>query len=280
MTTTFPLSLDNAATPVELAPGDEVIVRGSCYSSFDGTTIDAATTSWPANAPGGASVDLGGLVDFEAGGLHVSSRDPVKHEVHAVATGKTDVCKALGVASPCMPNRLQKLALDRRPVPITLAEMKSSLSCNVVVEVPAAAAYAPLRPAFPYLQVAGAALALGLAGTLLWRWRKKQASSPAGQLAALARRVREKLAGADAVFAAPLAPAVEKALRTLRERRVDPRSEEGKRVHAALVRVEARLDDSAQKVRAEEEQQAADELVREFESALEAADEATLAHKG
>jgi len=41
--------------------------------------------------------------------------------------------------------------------------------------------------------------------------------------------------------------------------------------------VELRIDASEKQSRAEKEQEAADELVREFESALEAADEATLA---
>jgi hypothetical protein len=90
----------------------------------------------------------------------------------------------------------------------------------------------------------------------------------------LAARVREKLKRADAVVAAPLAPAIDAALRALRERRVDASSKEGKRVMAVLVRVDARLDDSVAQARAEEEQQAADELVQEVESALEAIDEA------
>jgi hypothetical protein len=43
--------------------------------------------------------------------------------------------------------------------------------------------------------------------------------------------------------------------------------------------VEARLDESVHQLRAEEEQRAADELVQEMESALEAADETHLSAK-
>jgi len=80
---------------------------------------------------------------------------------------------------------------------------------------------------------------------------------------------------ADPVRAAPLAPAIESVLKALRERKVDAPSAEGKRVAAVLRRVEVQLSEAEAKARAEEEQQAADELVREVESALEAAEEAT-----
>ena len=70
--------------------------------------------------------------------------------------------------------------------------------------------------------------------------------------------VQEKLAHADAVLAAPLAPAVQTAIKSLKQRKVDATSAEGKRVAAILVRVEARLDASADEVRAGVEQRAAD----------------------
>ena len=70
------LALDRIVQPVNVEPGGEIILRGSFTSAHDGTTIDAATTQWPAGAPGGASVDAGGLIDFEAGGFHMTSRDP------------------------------------------------------------------------------------------------------------------------------------------------------------------------------------------------------------
>ena len=132
-----------------------------------------------------------------------------------------------------------------------------------------------VQPAFPFLGVAaaiGAAVAVGLVAL---RMRKKRAESPAGQLLALARRVQGKVAGADAVVAAPLGRAVETAMRALKAGRVDPGSAEGKRVAALLLRVETQLDAKAAEARAEQEREAADELVREVESALEAAEEAS-----
>ena len=64
------------------------------------------------------------------------------------------------------------------------------------------------------------------------------------------------------------------ALRAIDEQRVDPSSKEGKRVMDVLRRVDTQIDATAATARAEQEQEAADELVHEVESALEAAAEA------
>jgi hypothetical protein len=272
------LPLDRPATHVDVTPGGEIVLRGSYSSKFDGSVLDAATTTWPAGAPGGATIDAGGLVDFEAGGFHVTARDPLRHEVHAVATGDVGAaCAALRVESPCLPVRLQPLALSRL---MTAADFRASLNGSregLALEVVAPPLYAPPPAAVPYLAIASAALAVGLAITFALRRKKRLAASPAGRLLALAARVRAKLDRADAVVAAPLAPALDAALRALQAKRIDATSAEGRRVQAALERVELRIDASEQQSRAEKEQEAADELVREFESALEAADEATLA---
>lgn len=272
------LGFDRPAVPVEVEPGGEIVLRGAFHSKHDGSIVDAATTTWPAGAPGGASIDHGGLIDFEAGGFHMTSRDPVTHEVHAIAKGEPgQACAALGVASPCLPLRLQKQAVSRL---MTVSDWSSSLSGGggaITLKVLNPPPYAPPPAAVPYVWGAVGIVAVGLAGVLGARWRKRRAASPAAQLVALAKRVQDKLGRADAVLAAPLAPAVETALKSLKQRKVDASSAEGKRVAAVLVRVEARLDASADEVRADEEQRAADELVHEMESALEAADEATLA---
>jgi hypothetical protein len=269
------ITFDHAAIPVEIEPGGEIVLKGAYHSKHDGSIVDAATTTWPAGAPGGASVDAGGLVDFEAGGFHMTSRDPVTHEVHAIAKGEPgQACAALGVSSPCLPLRLQKQAVSRL---MTASDWASSLQGGggqITLTVLNPPPYAPPPAAVPYVWGAAGLFAVGLAAVLGVRWRKQRAASPAGQLVALARRVQDKLARADAVMAAPLAPAVAVALKSLKERKVDASSTEGKRVAAVLMRVEARLDETAHQIRAEEEQKAADELVREMESALEAADEA------
>ncbi|APR84242.1 Hypothetical protein A7982_09591 [Minicystis rosea] len=274
------VALDRLAVPVVVEPGGEIVLRGAYHSKHDGSIVDAATTTWPAEAPGGASVDAGGLIDLEAGGFHMTSRDPVTHEVHAVAKSEPgQACAALGVSSPCLPLRLQKQAVSRL---MTMGDWASSLKDGggqislTVINPPA---YAPPPAAVPYVGGAAVVLALGLAGVVGARWWKKRAESPAAQLVALARRVEDKLTRADAVLAAPLAPAITVALRSLKNRKVDASSAEGKRVADVLKRVELRLDESVHQQRAEEEQRAADELVREMESALEAADEARLSAK-
>jgi hypothetical protein len=274
----IPIPLDRPAIHVEVEPGGEIVLRGAFHSKHDGSIVDAETTTWPPEAPGGASLDHGGLIDFEAGGFHVTSRNLETHEVHAVAKSEPGaVCSALGVASPCLPLRVQKQAVSRLMTvndwSTSLREGGGQISMTVLNPPP----YVPPPAAVPYLGIAGGIFAVGLGAILFTRWRKKQAGSPAGQLAALVKRVQQKLGSADAVLAAPLAPAVKTTIASLQKRRIDPASNEGKRVAAVLLRVEARLDASAHAQRSAAEQEATDELVREMESALEAADEATLA---
>jgi len=274
------LPLDRPAVPVDIEPGGEIVLKGAYHSKHDGSIVDAATTTWPKEAPGGASIDAGGLVDFEAGGFHMTSRDPVTHEVHAIAKGEPgQACAALGVSSPCLPLRLQKQAVSRL---MTMGEWSSSLQGGggqITLTVLNPPPYAPPPAAVPYVWGAAGLLAVGLAVMLGVRMRKRRAASPQGQLMALMRRVQDKLGRADVVMAAPLTRAVAVARRSLEDRKVDASSAEGKRVAAALMRVEARLDESVHQTRAEEEQKAADELVREMESALEAADEARMTAK-
>jgi hypothetical protein len=269
---TVPLKLDGPPQHLDVQPGGEIILRGSFHSTFDGSVVDAATTSWPKETPGGASVELSGLIDFEAGGLHLTSHDDAHHEVHAVATGKGgEACALMGSAAPCLPLRLDKLALGRKPMGIPRADFVSSLQGGISIEGLPPPVIPPEAP--PYLAVAAGVFALALAGVFARRAMQRRAASPAGQLVTLARRVQEKLAVADAVMAAPLTPAVATAMKALKAQRIDPSSAQGKRVAAVLVRVEARLDASVHEARSAAEQEAADELVREVESALEAAEE-------
>jgi hypothetical protein len=269
MTQSIRLDLNRAATPVDVQPGQRIILRGSFTSAHDGSVIDAATTTWPEGAPGGASIDAGGLIDWEAGGWHVTKRDVALHEVHAVATGDTaPACAAAGVGAPCMPLRTLPQARSRL---ITTTEWVDSLKGAITVEIPAPPLVAVAPSSVPYLQGAAVLLGLGLVAAVGWTVQRRRARSPAGQLMALADRVRAKLKGADPVLAAPLAPAVDAAVAAVKRRRVDPGSKEGLRVAEALRRIEVRIEAQA----AAEQEQAADDLVREVESALEAADEMT-----
>jgi hypothetical protein len=269
------LSLSQPATHVDVTPGGEIILRGSYQSTHDGSVIDAATTTWPAGAPGGGSVDAGGLIDLEAGGFHLTTRDPVTHEVHAVATqDAAPTCAALGVAAPCLPLRLQAQGTTRM---LTASSWQKSLKGGITVDVPVPPAYAPAVAAAtsyaPYLK--------GLLGIVLlvaavagWRsWRARQARSPRAQLLALAERVREKASLADPIVAAPLAPALTSTLKKLQSGSVDPTSAEGVRVRAMLEKVSVRLDQTAEQIKSQREREVVDELAHDLESALDAADE-------
>lgn len=269
MTDTLSIPLDRAATHVDVAPGGEIILRGAFHSTTDGSTIDAATTTWPASAPGGASVDAGGLLDLEGGGFHITERRP--GEVHAIVTGDdAPACAATGVAPPCLALRLLPQARTRL---LTVSEWSSSLKGGITVEVPQTF-LPPVAPSvWPYVFGGLGAFVVAAIAVVSMRVRRRRSESPTGRLLALADRVRDKLRGADPVIAAPLTPAIEAALKALQRGRIDPASSEGKRVTEVLKRVELRIDESAERARAHEEQQAADELVQEFEDALAAADE-------
>lgn len=261
----IPLSLDRAAIHVEAAPGTEVIFRGSYLSKHDGSIVDARTTAWEGEPRG----DTGGLVDFEAGGFYVRDRDPVTHTVRVIVMSEGgEACATAHVESPCLPLRLQQQATSRL---MTSRDWMASLKGGISYEVLAPPVVSPV--AVPYVGILAAVVGAGVLAVLVRRVSKQRAGSPAGQLAALAKRVQHKLRRADAVLSAPLLPAVKLAVSALRARRFDASSTEGKRVAAVLLRVEKRLDTSAAEVRTAAEQEAADDLVREIESALEAAEE-------
>ncbi len=274
-----PIDLSRLAEHVAVEPGGEIRLKGSFHSTFDGAEIDAATTTWPADAPGGASVDAGGLIDFKAGGFHVTSRDPKTHEVVAVATGDpAPVCAKLGVQAPCLPLRMLPLSQSRL---VTMDEWRSSLKGAITLEVvapPPPAAYAPVVDAATHPAVLGVAGAAGLAAVigLAWIVRRRQKLSPRGQMRDLVARVSRKLGTADAVFVATVSPVMKRAATILDERRVDPSSKEGQRVRDILLRVESRLDEAAADAKAAKEQAVADELAAEMEAALEAAREADI----
>lgn len=263
------------AAHVDVAPGGEVVLRGVLASTHDGSMVDAAITTFPDGAPGGGGVDGQGLVDFEAGGFHLLSRDAVRHEVHAIATGaEAPACAALGVVAPCLPLRYGEQAHSRL---LTVDDWASSLKGGLTVEVVAPPLYAPVaEEAFLHASdiVAGSAFALLVFGVLaIVRRRRRFAISPAGKLWSVAERVRGKLDDADPVLAAPLRPAMNIAARAIRRRRLDPTTPEGARVLGVLERVEQRLDAARAQATADEEREVADALVHEMEAALEASEE-------
>lgn len=269
-----PIPLDRIS-PIDVPLSGKVVLSGKCYVSHDGSTLDAATTEWPKDAPGGASRDPNGLIDPTAGGLALTNRD-LEHNTYEYVreAESTEVCRAAGFQGACLVPRTVALAQQRNLMTAELlAKVKAANGC-LTVEVPEPPPLAAVAPAFPYLGVLlglGAATAIGL---VWWRTRKKRAASPTGQLLALARRVGDKIKSADAIVAAPLSRALKTALDAVQSGRVDASSAEGKRVAAILLRVEGVLDSTEAEAKAAAEREAADELVREVESALEAAEEA------
>jgi hypothetical protein len=95
-------------------------------------------------------------------------------------------------------------------------------------------------------------------------------------LLALGRQVQGELVRADPIIAAPLAPAVASAMKRLREARLVAATPEARRVEAVLERVGVRLTDDRARLEQSEREAEADALVREVESALEAAEEVGL----
>src|SRR5262245_21425852 len=145
-----PLPLDRPPA-VDVRPGGEITVSGSCYLSHDGSVIDAATTTWPKEAVGGASVDPIGLIDAQASGLDLASRDAATHVAKFVYGGQPSaVCQAAGIQGACIVPNTMKLAVNRGlPSAEFLQKLKGAEGC-LQVEVPAPPPLAPLEPAFPF----------------------------------------------------------------------------------------------------------------------------------
>lgn len=265
------LSLAHPAQHVEVPAGGEIVLRGALRSTIDGSIVDAASTT---SAPPG--VDSGGLIDFEAGGFHVTSRDVAAHEVHAVATGTGAACAKLGVASPCLPLRLLPQAQSRL---LTIADYRASLTGSIVVESPSSPAHLGDRPTARTHAAASVLLLVMMASALLVviassiAHLRRRARSPLGRLLAIADRVRGKAERIDPTLAAPLRPALSTALSAIRARRVDPASPQGQRVADTLLRLEAKLDDAAVRARTEREAHVADEVIADMEAAVRAAEE-------
>ncbi len=270
----FDLDLKEPVRALRIEPGSEIKLRGS-FVSTDGAVIDAATSTWPDGD--GAGVDAGGLIDFAGGGLHMTSRDPVSHEVVAVATGQPGpACQAAAVASPCLVLRTAQLARTRL---MTREELSLAMKGSVVVEIIEPPPPPPPDPVGDAVSSPWFAISLSLvAGAgLLWAGltlRKRAKQSPRGQLEALIARVRKKLERTDPVLAATMKPAIDRAGRVVSERTVDLGSPEGTRIRDALGALEASLDQRQVDHKRAQDRAVADEILIEMESALEAATEA------
>ena len=284
--TTLSISPLQPGAHVPVSPGATIIVRGAFHSRHDGTVLDAATTSWPADAPGGASVAAGGLIDFRAGGFDVIAADAVSHEAQAVATGReAPACRALGLAAPCLPLRTGELAHRRL---LTVRDFAASLHGEMTVDVPeqaaltvtdsdpAAAAGAPSW--VPDFALAGAtAWAFTVFGVGLWLLYRRWAGSARRRLAKLVRQIERTAMTADPVLSQVLAPALDSMVRALRDRRLDPASVEGRRLDQSLRQLHSDLLSGVVEQQRRDERRVADELACQLQQALEAAAEASRA---
>ncbi len=152
----------------DLAPGEEIVLKGTLRTTFDGTVYDAITRSDPGGAP-----RRGGLFEPERTGFRVASHDPATHEVHLVATGNHgEACASMGLASPCLVPRVAEAAHERLLTEGEFARTLSGGLSAIVPEAPPAAA-PPTRVAGAVgLAAGGAALFLALAATLVARRRE------------------------------------------------------------------------------------------------------------
>ena len=274
---TFDLRPDVLVVPITIAPGGEVRIKGSFYSKLDGAEIDAATTTWPSGAPGGASVDAGGLIDFKRGGFHLKSRDPKTHEVVLVVDdGPAPACDLASVPAPCLALRSVHHAQSHY---LTVEDWSRSLEGKITVEVEAPPAYAPAMAAARSPALWGGVGAVALAGVcaLGFVLARRRKATPRYKLKERVRTIETKLAAAGPALAAALRPALSTVRDTIDRGRVDPTSREGLRVVQALDKVESHIDASVVNARLEKEQEAADEILSEMEAAMDAAKEAEAA---
>ena len=276
MSNPVPLSLDHTVIPLPQAtPGTEILIHGSVYSTFDGSTLDAATTSWPDGAPGGASIQAGGLIDLGPGtGLHLVSRDVTTHDVRLLVTGDpAPTCAAMGVAGPCLVMRQRELATARlQPASDWMRSLRGSLTMDVHLVAPPFVP-TPSNEIKSFLGVGLVALVFTAFALIAWKLRRRRTSSPLGQLLALAERVRDRARKADPLVAAPLMPAIEAAWIALKAGRVDPGSTEGLRIATVLAQVDVRLNTLQSQIRSDAEKAVVESMIADFDAALSASEE-------
>jgi len=282
----LPVHPGRTGVHVPVDPGQIVTIQGAFLCRHDGTTTDADTTGWPAEAAGGARVAPGGLIDFAAGGFDVTARDGDSHQVQAVATGgPAPACHALGLEAPCLPLRTTQLAHARL---LTVRQFVGSLRGEMTVTVPEGAPVLAVAPLASEDQPTSewatglALLALGawvIVTTLvvLWAAYRRWAASARRRIKRQMRQLEQTALSADPVLAQVLAPALAAMARALRDRRLDPASDEGRRLEQHLKQIHADLVSSLVARKRLDERQVADQLACQLQQAVEAAAEASRA---
>ncbi|MBI4704744.1 MAG: hypothetical protein HY744_26880, partial [Deltaproteobacteria bacterium] len=247
--------------------------RGAFYSRHDGSVIDAAGTTWPATGPTGGAALPGGLVDLEAGGFELVSRDSATHEIAAVATGgPAPACELAGVTPPCLVLRADQQAHRRL---LRTDEWAASLRGAIQVQIPEPAGAAVPTDAATAVPFAAATAAAALAATIVYLAYRRSRRSHRARFLRLTRQVGRAIRRLDPVLAVVAAPAIEAARRATRRHRLDPASAEGQRVTRALETMQGELYTSSQRQLAAEQRELADDLVGRLQAALQAAAEAS-----
>lgn len=211
------LSVLDPARPVQVAPGGEVILRGTVRSTHDGTVFDAATSRPGATGVEGDGAPVpGGIYDLEGGGWRIVARDLRAHSYRLAATGEPGAqCVAANVPSPCLPLRLLPLAQTRL---LAVSDFARTLSGELTMEVIDAEEVPARVP--PFLERYGMVLglgALGLVGAFVGvRVLRRRAATPEAMLRRTAARVRAKLASGDPVHR-QLAPSIDGLVRHAEE---------------------------------------------------------------
>ena len=268
------------AVHLPIALGDEIVLRGSYYSRHDGSVVDAATTTWPKDAPGGASVMVGGLFDLGAGGFELLEVDPSKHVIRAVVVGDhTPACRTAGVQAPCLLPRTDALAHGRL---LTASEWHASLRGEIIIEhrdlgLGASLEDEPATGASSLLWVLALVLAATVWAAIGWVGYRRWARSHRRRLVRLLRRVGRGARRVDPILSRVLAPSLASTERALREGRFDPASAPASQLTLALERIQAQLQQRDAQRRHQAQRDTTDALLRELELAVDAASEASRA---
>lgn len=183
----------DAVVPVPMSTGDSIVLSGAVRTSIDGTLLDAWTQA-NENPKLSAETRLGGLYDFEAGGLHVVEQNTETHVYKVVPTGSVGpACTAARVASPCLAPRFAQIAHERL---VTEAELAQSLTGGVAIDYIAAPVVPPppvpaMTPAETRgLEALGVASLIALLGTGAFFAARARRSTPLGQVRTAARQAR------------------------------------------------------------------------------------------
>lgn len=177
----------NRTIGLSLRPGEEIAIRGSVRTSFDGTVFDAATRT--DTLPSGTATRADGLFDAVGGGLTVVASDPLTHAVRLVATGAEGPgCRAAGVASPCLVPRARGLAHERL---LTETEFIDTLTgrIEVVALKPPPIFIAPTTR--HTLSIAAFALAAALFSAIGIHFARARRKSALGQVRVFARTAKK-----------------------------------------------------------------------------------------